>query len=89
MSEVIQSIVIRLNDGDSKFDQITKMIGTNTRITVENSETLREVRDVVEMGRALFKLAGYVGRAAKWVAGIAGAVLGVAGIKEIIDKVSK
>lgn len=87
--ETMRIIMKRLDDGDSRFDELATSIAANTRITQENSEVLHDVKEIVVMGRSLFKIAGYLGRAAKWIAGIAGSIIGIAGVKEIIDKVSK
>lgn len=64
----------RLDIVDSRFDELGKAVAENTRITAGNTETLQDVKEVVEMGRTLFKLGGYVGAFAKWIAGIGAAV---------------
>lgn len=83
MSEVIQSIVLRLNYGDEKFDQLTGMIETNTKITKENAEALHDVREIVVMGRSLFKMAGWLGNAIKWIAGL---IVAVGAVLATMDK---
>ena len=88
-ADTIRMILRRLADGDNKFDSLRNEIAANTRITVENSSTLQDVKEIVEMGRAMFKFFGWVGRFAKWVGGIAGAILGIVGLKEVIEKLMK
>lgn len=69
-SIAIRVIMRRLDDGDNKFDELTRAMRENTRITQENSDTLRDVKEIVVMGRSLFKMAGWIGSGIKWTAGI-------------------
>ena len=82
-ADAIKSIMRRLNDGDNKFEQLQQSMQENTRITKENSETLNDVKQIVVMGRSLFRMAGWIGNGIKWTAGL---VLAVGGAWAVIEK---
>lgn len=82
-ADAIKSILRRLNEGDNRFEQLQHTMLENTRITQENSETLKDVREIVVMGRSLFRMAGWIGSAVKWAAGL---VLAVGGAYAVIEK---
>ena len=82
-AEAIKAILRRLNDGDNKFERLEAAVVENTRITQENSETLKDVREIVVMGRSLFRMAGWIGSAVKWTAGL---VLAVGGAWAVVEK---
>jgi hypothetical protein len=62
----------RLDRGSERMASIEADLRANTEVT-------REVRDLMEMGRVLFRLADLMGRGAKWLGGIATAILAVWG----------
>lgn len=66
------AIETRLDRGSERMACIEADLRANTEVT-------REVRDLMEMGRALFRLADLMGRGAKWLSGIAAAVVAIWG----------
>lgn len=66
------AIETRLDRGSERMASIEADLRANTEVT-------REVRDLMEMGRALFRLADLMGRGAKWLGGIAAAIVAIWG----------
>lgn len=82
-ADAIKSIMRRLNAGDDRIEALQEAMNENTRVTKENAETLKDVKEIVVMGRSLFRMAGWIGNAIKWVAGT---VLAVGGAYAVIEK---
>lgn len=66
----LANIRSRLEEGTVRMDRMEAEIKANTDLT-------REMRDLMEVGRAGFKVLGWVGHAAKWVAGVGAAVTAI------------
>lgn len=62
----LDAIKVRLDKGDVRMDRMESSITENTSLT-------KEIKDLMEIGRAGFKVLGWIGIAAKWIAAIAAA----------------
>lgn len=70
----------RMRAMDSRFDVVEQalVVGGDRMGRIEekldaNTETTREVRELLETGRALFRFASGFGRVARWLAGLVAA----------------
>lgn len=62
----LDAINVRLDKGDVRMDRMESSITENTSLT-------KEIKDLMEIGRAGFKVLGWIGIAAKWIGAIAAA----------------
>jgi len=67
----------RFDKGSARMDSIDQRIERIERSQEANSETLAEIRDIMQLGKSFFRLADIIGRVIKWVAAIAVPVIGV------------
>jgi hypothetical protein len=63
----------RLQAGDDRMFRLEEELSRNTRLTEDMAADTRETRELMEMGRALFKFASGFGRVIRWAAGLAAA----------------
>lgn len=67
----------RLDRGAKKMDGLTDGLAEMRSELKSNTETTVEVRELLAVGKGGLRVLGWFGAFAKWVAGIAGAVLAV------------
>ncbi|WP_457321643.1 hypothetical protein [Roseateles sp. P5_E11] len=70
----IDSINGRLEGIENRVSTIEKAVSENTRATLEGNRDAREILELFQAVRGGFKVLGWLGTAAKWVAGVAAAV---------------
>jgi len=63
----------RLQAGDDRMCRLEEELSRNTRLTEDMASDTRETRELMEMGRALFKFASGFGQFIRWAAGLAAA----------------
>lgn len=73
-----ESIEDRLDKGSERMKAIELELRDNTTTT-------REVRDLLEIGRSGFKVLGWMGVLAKWIAAVAGAAAAIWGLLHLGD----
>lgn len=71
------AIEARLERGDKRMGAIETDLRANTAATQAQTETLTEVRKLLETGRAAFRLADWFGKGVRWLGGIAAAVAAI------------
>lgn len=65
--EEIIKIKARLAEGDAEMIALKEMLQEQRKAIEENTSLTKEVKDIVELGKAFFKLAKYLGIVAKWL----------------------
>lgn len=73
----LSEINARLDAGDRRMGAIEASLKENTRLTVTNTEITMEIRELMELGKAGFRLLGWAGVAVKWLGVIAGGAVAV------------
>lgn len=68
-----QGVEARLQAGDDRMFRLEEAILANTCLTKRTADDTREMRELMEMGRALFKFAAGFGRFVRWLGGLAAA----------------
>lgn len=74
-AEDIESINLRLRIGDDRMNNMETLIKENTTITQGNQDTLKEIKEILDLGKSFFKILNYLGIAIKWIAGLATAAV--------------
>lgn len=67
----------RLEAIEQQMEAHAKCLKENTQTTEQIKNDTKEIRELMELGRAAFKLLNYMGKAIKWVAGIAASLGGL------------
>ncbi len=67
----VLSIEDRLDKGDRRMGNIEASLAENTAATVASSDAIKEVLEIVSMGKSFFKVLGLICGAVKWAAGLA------------------
>ena len=62
---------------ESQFDHGNERRARIEHLLAGNSKATEEVREIVVMGKSLFKLMGYMGNGIKWVASVGVATAGI------------
>ena len=62
----VAGIEEQLERGDSRMGALESSLASNTAAT-------QQVLEIVTMGKAFFRVLWYIGRAAKWISGVAAA----------------
>lgn len=62
---------------ETRFDAGNERMGRIEQMLSNNSKATEEVREIVVMGKSLFKLIGYMGNGIKWVASVGVATAGI------------
>lgn len=70
----LESVNLRLRVGDDRMNNMETLIKENTTITQGNQDTLKEIKEILDLGKSFFKILHYLGIAFKWVAGLIAAV---------------
>jgi hypothetical protein len=70
----LESVNLRLRIGDDRMNNMETLIKENTGITQNNQDTLKEIKEILDLGKSFFKILHYLGVAFKWIAGLAAAV---------------
>lgn len=78
--DVLAAIEQRFRNGSLRMTALAKAqaelaeaLQRNTVLTEENARLTKEVRDLLELGRAAFKLAGWFAVGLRWLATVGGA----------------
>ncbi len=69
----LNMIHLRLDNGEKRMGAIEEKLDSNSDKLDENTEMTKDVRELLEVGRAGFKVLGWLGKAATWFTGVAGA----------------
>lgn len=59
------------------MQNLVSMMEDNTLITKQNAKDTKEVKEILELGRAFFTLARYFGILARWIIYVGGAIGGL------------
>lgn len=70
----------RQQSSDDRMFRIEEALARNTTLTEDMAADTRETREIIEMGKALFRFASYFGRFVRWVGGIAAAAGAIWGL---------
>lgn len=62
---------------ESQFEHGNDRMARIEHLLSNNSKATEEVREIVVMGKSLFKLMGYMGNGIKWVASVGVATAGI------------
>lgn len=67
----VVTIEERLVKGDVRMQNIEDDLAKNTAATKASAEAIKEVLEIVTLGKSFFKVLGLVGGTVKWAAGLA------------------
>lgn len=73
----LSSLESRAQGGDDRLFRLEASLEANTKLTASVAADTRETRELMEMGKTLFKFAAGFGRFVRWAASIAAAVAGL------------
>lgn len=73
IQSMTESQLGRLEAIESRVDLIERAVKENTVATLEGNRDTREVLEMIQAVRLGFKVLGWLGSAAKWLAGVGGA----------------
>lgn len=72
--EMLQDMESRMDNklilSNERLKRVEDKLDENNAATNENNAALAEVLDILRLGKAFFRLAGYVGKFAKWATAI-------------------
>jgi glutamine synthetase type III len=70
ITAIEQRMEARFDAGNERMSRIETMLA-------ENSASTEEVREIVVMGKSLFKFAGHLGNGIKWTASVGAAIAAI------------
>jgi peptidoglycan hydrolase CwlO-like protein len=73
----VRSIAERLDAGSKRMKAIEAQLAEQSQKIAENTSLTRDIRDLMEMARAGFRVLGVMGTAARWIGVIAAAGVSV------------
>lgn len=73
LDDRFRGVEARLQAGDDRMFRLEEELARNTRLTEDMASDTRETRELMEMGRTLFRFAAGFGRFVRWAAGLAAA----------------